>query len=600
MPVILKKKWTLDDSLDSYKVLQFARDLNIPYPLAKILAARSINSKAGAKEFFMPELNMLHDPFLMKNMDIAVERLLKVIDTKENILLFGDYDVDGTSGVSMFHVFLNSLGVPNRVFIPDRFTDGYGLSVTGIELALKENIKLIVAIDCGITACDKVDYAKSIGVEIIICDHHQPPETLPSAFAVLDSLQQDCAYPFKYLCGTGVAFKVIQAICMKLEIDYYLKLLDFVAVATAADMVPVLGENRVLLHYGFKQIVESPRPSFETLIRNAGFKFDKINTSNVVFSLGPRINAVGRLGDATRAVEFLTCNNLAKAESLAGVLESENTNRKKIDSEIYTQAQDTYDDYQDNLAPESDDIAIVLHNEDWHPGVLGIIASRMVEKYYKPSIILTTFNGHAKGSARSISNFNIYEALKQCSSEFSGLLQFGGHYHAAGVEVELGRIDEFRKCFNRIARNIIEVSELGTDILIPEIKIDSDLDINAIDRRFVKILKHFEPFGPGNMTPIFITRNVQIVGDPRVFNNSTYIFKVRRSVNSSGNGDKNHSYGSHVVECIYYRLPSKDDSIISELKTGNLIDIVYSVEENHWNDKTKTQLRIRDFKLSTL
>jgi single-stranded-DNA-specific exonuclease len=594
-----KKKWTIDNGTDSYRVLQFARDLNVPVTLSKILIYRGIQNKADAKDFFMPDLNKLHDPFLMKDMDKAVNRLLEVIENREEILIFGDYDVDGTSGVSMFHVFLNELGVPNKVFIPDRFTDGYGLANSGIDRAMRENIKLIVAIDCGITACDKVEYARSLGIDIIICDHHQPPEVLPEAFAVLDPIQDDCNYPFKDLCGTGVAFKVIQAICMKLEIDNYLKLLDFVAVATAADMVPVLGENRILLHYGFKQIIDDPRPSFQTLASNAGFKFDKINTSNVVFSLGPRINAVGRLGDATRAVDFLTSDNLAKAESLAGVLESENTNRKKIDSEIYLEAQNFYEDYKENIAPEKDDVAIVLHNPDWHPGVLGIIASRMVEKYYKPSIILTTFNGHAKGSARSISNFNIYEALKQCSNEFSGLVQFGGHYHAAGLEVEIDRVDEFRECFNRVAKGIMDDSEFGDEILIPEIKIDAELDTNDIDRRFVKILKFFEPFGPGNMTPIFLTRNVQIVGEPRVYNNSTYVFKIRHNTGPE-NDDSGRRRYSHVIECIYYKSPSMSDEFCAELKTGNFIDIVYSVEENHWNDRTKTQLRIRDFKLSTI
>ena len=599
MQKFLKKKWTVENGMDSYRVLQYARDLNIPVTLSKILISRGIQNKADAKEFFMPDLNKLHDPFLMKDLDKAVERLIEVIKNREEILIFGDYDVDGTSGVSMFHVFMNELGVPNKVFIPDRFTDGYGLANSGIDKALKENIKLIVAIDCGITACDKVEYARSLGIDIIICDHHQPPEVLPAAYAVLDPVQDDCSYPFKHLCGTGVAFKVIQAICLKLEIDNYLKLLDFVAVATAADMVPVLGENRILLHYGFKQIIEDPRPSFQTLARNAGFKFDKINTSNVVFSLGPRINAVGRLGDATRAVDFLTSGSLAEAESLAGVLESENTNRKKIDSEIYLEAQNFYEDYRDNITPETDDVAIVLHNPDWHPGVLGIIASRMVEKYYKPSIILTTFNGHAKGSARSINNFNIYEALKQCSTEFTGIVQFGGHYHAAGLEVEIDRIDEFRECFNRIAKGIMDDSEFGDDILVPEIKIDAELDTNDIDRRFVKILKFFEPFGPGNMTPIFLTRSVQVVGDPRVFNNSTYVFKIRRNTVPEMENSSRRRY-SNVVECIYYKSPSVSDEFCTELKTGNFIDIVYSVEENHWNDRTKTQLRIRDFKLSTI
>ena len=593
-----KKKWTIDGGTDSYRVLQFARDLNIPLTLSKILISRGIDNKSDAKVFFMPELSKLHDPFLMKDMDKAVNRLLEVIENREEILIFGDYDVDGTSGVSMFHIFLNELGVPNRVFIPDRFTDGYGLAKSGIDRAHRENIKLIFAIDCGITACDKVEYAQSLGIDIIICDHHQPPEVLPGAFAVLDPLQDDCNYPFDYLCGTGVAFKVIQAVCSRLGIDNYLKLLDFVAVATAADMVPVLGENRILLHYGFKQIIEDPRPSFQTLAKIAGFKFDRINTSNVVFSLGPRINAVGRLGDATRAVEFLTSDSLAIAESLAGVLESENTNRKKIDSEIYLEAQNFYEDYRDNITPETDDVAIVLHNPDWHPGVLGIIASRMVEKYYKPSIILTNFNGHAKGSARSVNNFNIYEALKQCSTEFSGLVQFGGHYHAAGLEVEIDRVDEFRKCFNKVAKGIIDDSEID-DILVPEIKIDAELDTNDIDRRFVKILKFFEPFGPGNMTPIFLTRDVQIVGEPRVFNGSTYVFKIRRSTKPDSENMNRHKY-SNVIECIYYKSPSVSEEFCSELQTGGFIDIVYSVEENHWNNRTKTQLRIRDFKLSTI
>ncbi|RPI17919.1 MAG: single-stranded-DNA-specific exonuclease RecJ, partial [Ignavibacteriae bacterium] len=461
MAAVLKKKWSLLNDVDPEKVKLFAQDLNIPLSLSKILLSRGITTKLEAKKFFLPQLEALYDPFFMKGMDTAVERLIRVINNKEKILIFGDYDVDGTSGVSMFHIFLNDLDVPNRVYIPDRFTDGYGLCNSGVDYALKEDIKLIIAIDCGITAVERVKYAKSLGIDIIICDHHQPPEELPGAFAILDPLQHDCSYPFKHLCGTGVAFKLIQGICQKLGSKAYLKLLDFVAVATAADMVPVIDENRILLYFGFQQIIESPRPSFITLIKKAGFKFENICTSNVVFSLGPRINAVGRLGDATRAVEFLTCKDMQKAEELASVLEEENSNRRKIDNEIYIQAQTSYEDYLVDL--KDDDVAIVLHNPEWHPGVLGIIASRMVEKYYKPSIIMTTFNGHAKGSARSISNFNIYEALKQCSNEFTGLVQFGGHYHAAGLEVEIGRINEFRECFNKIARNIMDGADAGRD-----------------------------------------------------------------------------------------------------------------------------------------
>ena len=589
---ILKKKWTLPDTVSNEQISDLAKDINIPESLAGILIKRGIANRAEAKKFFMPELSGLYVPFLMKNMDKACERLIKVINEKEKILVFGDYDVDGTSGVSMFHMFLKELDVPNKVFIPDRFTDGYGLSGSGIDKATEENIKLIIAIDCGITAYDKVRYAKEQGIDIIICDHHQPPDEIPEAFAVLDALQPGCNYPFKYLCGAGVAFKLIQAICIKLGIDNYRNLIDFVAVATAADMVPVLDENRILIHYGFKQIVDNPRPSFVTLMRKASFKTEKVTTSNVVFSLGPRINAVGRLGDATRAVEFLTCNDLSKVESLASVLEFENMNRKKIDSEIYLQAQHSYEDYLKKSSSPENDVSIVLHNPEWHPGVLGIIASRMVEKYYRPSIILTTFNGHAKGSARSINNFNMYDALKHCSEEFSGLVQFGGHYHAAGLEVELDKINEFRTCFNKVAKKMIEGSKEGWDILIPEIKVDAGIDIDEIDSRFVKILKHFEPFGPRNMTPVFMSSNLQIVGAPKVFNGSTCVFRVRNSLSDNGSLRENN-----VIDCIYYQSPSNDDADKFDIRTGDHVDIAYSVEENHWNDRTKTQLRIRDIKL---
>jgi len=592
---VIKKKWTLPENIPAEQISHLAKDINVPDSLASILIARDIHDRSEAKKFFMPELAQLHDPFLMKNMNKACERLIKVINEKEKILVFGDYDVDGTSGVSMFHVFMNEMGVPNKVFIPDRFTDGYGLSGSGIDKAADEGIKLIITIDCGITADEKVKYAKEHGIDIIICDHHHPPNEIPDAYAVLDALQPGCEYPFKYLCGAGVAFKLVQAICIRLGIDNYIKLIDFVAVATAADMVPVIDENRILIHYGFKQIIEDPRPSFLTLMRKSGFKTEKITTSNVVFGLGPRINAVGRLGDATRAVEFLTCSDVSKVEALASVLEFENMNRKKIDSEIYLQAQNSYEDYLKMSSSNGDDIGIVLHNPEWHPGVLGIIASRMVEKYYRSSIILTTFNGHAKGSARSINHFNMYDALKQCSEEFSGLVQFGGHYHAAGLEVELDRIDEFRKCFNQVAKSMIESAELGRDILIPEIKIDAELNIDDINGRFVKILKHFEPFGPSNMTPIFISTSLQVIGAPRVYNGSTCVFKVRNAhpaIDENGN-----SRDTNIIDCIYYQSPSNDESDRIDVRTGDRLDIAYSVEENHWNDRTKTQLRVRDMKL---
>ena len=595
---ILKKKWTLLEDVDENLVTQFAQETRIPKSLSKILIRRKIDSKSSARKFFVPELGHLHDPFLMKGMEKASERIIEVIKNKEKILIFGDYDVDGTSGVSMFHVFMRTLGIPNEVYIPDRFTDGYGLSNNGIDFAVNRGIKLIVAIDCGITAVDKVEYARSVGVDIIICDHHQPPDQLPDAYAILDALQPDCNYPFKNLCGTGVAFKLIQAVCIKMDIDIHTELMDFVAVATAADMVPVFDENRVLIHFGFRQIMDNPRPSFQAIIRNAGLKLENLNASNVVFSIGPRINAVGRLGDGTRAVEFLSCDDITKVDELANVLEEENANRKKIDSDIYLQAQRTYEDYRDGSVKEhDDDVAIVLHNPAWHPGVLGIIASRMVEKYYRPSIILTSFNGYAKGSARSVSNFNIYDAIKRTSEECTAVVQFGGHFHAAGIEIEADKIDEFRDTFNRVAKNMIDGSLIGLDMLVPEIKIDSELDINEINHRFVKILKHFEPFGPGNMTPIFVTYNMQVIGEPRVYNNSTSVFKVRKSFTPTNGDSKLFSgHDSFVFDCVYYQSPGVTDKDRVLIKSGDKIDLVYSVEENHWNGNTKTQFRVRDIK----
>lgn len=594
MSSAIRKKWTIQQSADEQKVKVLSQEINVPASLAGILVARNINSRADAKKFFVHDLKNLYDPFLMKGMDKASDRIIEVIKNKEKILIFGDYDVDGTSGVSMFHTFLRDLGVPNEVFIPDRFTDGYGLSCTGIDRANELGIKLIVAIDCGITAVDKVDYAASLGIDMIICDHHQPPEVLPNAYAILDALQQDCPYPFKSLCGTGVAFKLVQAVCMKLELDLWHELIDYVAVATAADMVPVIDENRTLISYGFRQILNSPRPCFATIFKNSSLKLEHITTSNVVFTIGPRINAVGRLGDATRAVKFLTSRTVEEADELMSVLEKENSNRKKIDSQIYLQAQSTYENYKTEVinTDARDDVAIVLHNPEWHPGVLGIIASRMVEKYYRPSIILTTFNGYAKGSARSINNFNIYEAIKRTSEECGAVVQFGGHFHAAGIEIEVEKVEEFRSTFNRIAKSIINNSENGKELLIPEIKVDAEIDVTEVNQRFVKILSHFEPFGPGNMTPLFLTRNLQIVGEPKTYNGSTTVFKVRKA---SQNGSR---FDNYSFDCVFYQSPDLDTESRHNLKTGTNLDLVYSVEENHWNGNTKTQFRIRDLRIN--
>ncbi len=543
--------------------------VNIPDKLLRILYSRGISDYYKIVKYFKPTKEKLYDPLLMKDCDIATERLLKAINDKEKIMVLGDYDVDGTCGASMFHLFLKHFGLPSSVYIPDRIKEGYGISLTSIEKAKNEDIKLIVAIDCGITAYDKVEYAKTIGVEFIICDHHQPPEQIPEALAVLDPLRKDCDYPYKFLCGTGVAFKLIQAVCRRLnDNEFANNLIDFVAVATSSDIVPITDENRILVNEGFRLINTNPRPSLKTLIDKVGLKENVINTNNIVYSIAPRINAVGRLGDAKRAVELLTSEDPNELDELAHVLDLENTNRRELDKTITDDAFKIFDEINKN----GDTFSIVLYNKEWHPGVIGIVAARLVEKYNVPSIVLTSVNGIAKGSARSINGFNLYEALKKCEDK---LIQFGGHCHAAGLEINLDKIDEFRESFNAIARE-----ELTRNELQPEIEIDAELNFDEINNVFINILTFFEPYGPGNAVPVFVTRNVQVVGAVRNAKSDTHIFKVRDPESKK------------IFDAIFFL--SKDYK--DEIKTGNHIDICYSVEKNLWNGRESIKLRVRDLK----
>lgn len=543
--------------------------INIPDKLLRILYSRGISDYYKIVKYFKPTKEKLYDPFVMKDCDIATERLLKAISEKEKIMVLGDYDVDGTCGASMFHLFLKHFGLDSSVYIPDRIKEGYGISLTAIEKAKDENIKLIVAIDCGITAYEKVDYAKTIGVEFIICDHHQPPEQIPEALAVLDPLRKDCEYPYKFLCGTGVAFKLIQAVCQKLnDNEFANSLIDFVAVATSSDIVPITDENRILVNEGFRLINTKPRPSLKTLIEKVGLKENTINTNNIVYSIAPRINAVGRLGDAKRAVELLTSEDPKELDELAHVLDFENTNRRELDKTITDDAFKIFNELNKLEKPFS----IVLHNKEWHPGVIGIVAARLVEKYNVPSIVLTSSNGVAKGSARSINGFNLYEALKQCEDK---LIQFGGHCHAAGLEIMLDKLDEFREKFNEIAKD-----ELTKNELQPEIEIDAELNFDEINNIFINILSFFEPYGPGNAVPVFVTRNVQVVGAVRYAKSDTHIFKVRDPESKK------------IFDCVFFL--SKDYK--EEIKTGNFIDMCYSLEKNLWNGRESIKLRIRDLK----
>lgn len=574
----LKKLYPELSSEEGREINSFISDIRnlkakvqLPDKLLRILYSRGITDYHKVVKFFKPTKEKLYDPFLMKDCDVATDRIIKAINDKEKILVLGDYDVDGTCGASMFHLFLKHFGLESLVYIPDRIKEGYGISLNAIEKAKNENIKLMVAIDCGITAYDKIEYAKTFGVEFIICDHHQPPEQIPEALAVLDPLRKDCSYPYKFLCGTGVAFKLIQAVCQKQnQIEFANSLIDFVALATSSDIVPITDENRILVNEGFKLINSKPRPSLKTLMEKVGLKENSINTNNIVYSLAPRINAVGRLGDAKRAVELLTSEDPRELGELALTLDLENTNRRELDKTITDDAFKIFEEINKNGKYYS----IVLYNKEWHPGVIGIVAARLVEKYNVPSIVLTYVSGVAKGSARSINGFNLYEALKKCEDK---LIQFGGHCHAAGLEISIDKIDEFREIFNEIAKE-----ELTKNELQPEIEIDSELRFDEINNVFVNILSFFEPYGPGNSVPVFVTDNVQVVGAVKNAKSDTHIFKVR------------DSESKRIFDAVFFLSKSYSDII----KTGNCVDICYSIDRSLWNGRESVKLRIKDLKLS--
>lgn len=595
----MKKIWKLktlcseDKSAQNGEISEFIRqvrdlksNIQLPELVLKLLYMRGISDYHKMLKFFRPSIDKLHDPLLMKDCDIASNRIVEAINNKEQIMILGDYDVDGTCGVSMFNLFLKKFDLDPENYIPDRITEGYGISTQSIDFAKEKNIKLIVAIDCGITAFDKVEYAKTLGIEFIICDHHQPPEKIPEALAVMDPMREDDDYPFKYLCGAGVAFKLAQAVCTKLNRpEIPAMLIDIVAIATASDIVPLVDENRIIVKEGFEIINTKPRLSLRTLIESSGLKIGNLTTGNIVFTVAPRINAVGRLGDAKRAVELLTCEDDEKIKEFAFILNDENQNRREIDKTITEDAFKMFDD----LPVIENQNSIVIYNEDWHSGVIGIVAARLVEKYNLPSIVMTKVNGVAKGSARSINTFNIYEALKQCQQH---LIQFGGHFHAAGLEIEIDKIPEFTKAFNEIAAN-----EITDEELIPGIEVDAEVTFDELSPKFIQILSFFEPYGPENMTPVFKTNNVQVIGDVRFTEKSnTHIFKV-----SDTESKKN-------FEAVFFNsLEFKDDGDAKKngsngydqsvkIKTGNYFDICYSVDKNFWKGREYTKLRIRDIK----
>lgn len=592
----LKTIYTQDRSVQNEDIAAFIEEVRnlksnvqLPELILKLLYMRGISDYHKMLKYFKPTFIKLYDPLMMKDCDIACDRISEVIQNKERIMILGDYDVDGTCGVSMFYLFMKKFGLEQEYYIPDRITEGYGISFQSIDYAKENNIKLIVAIDCGITAYDKVEYAKTLGIDFIICDHHQPPEKIPEALAVMDPLRTDDNYPFKYLCGTGVAFKLVQAVSNKLDRpDIPASLIDLVAVATASDIVPLRDENRIIVKEGFEAMNSKPRLSLKILIESSKLQIGNLTTSNIVFTVAPRINAVGRLGDAKRAVELLTCEDNEKIKEFAFVLNDENQNRREIDKTITDDAFRMFEEINSFKNRSS----IVIYNEDWHPGVIGIVAARLVEKYNLPTIVLTKVNGVAKGSARSINTFNIYEALKDCQDQ---LIQFGGHFHAAGLEIEIDRIDEFREAFNDLAKERITKEQL-----IPEIEVDAEVTFEELTPKLIQILSFFEPYGPENMTPVFKTKNVEVV-DKVYFTekSNTHIFKVKD--NDSSKKFEAVFFNSHEYRDMEQNgnpINGKANKLI--IKEGNNFDICYSIDKNFWKGREYTKLRIRDIKPTRL
>jgi single-stranded-DNA-specific exonuclease len=567
----LKYRWIISTISDEHAVQKLAQAISVSPTIARILVARGVKTFEEAKQFFRPSLADLHDPFLMDGMDKAVERAMRALEAGEKMAIYGDYDVDGTNSAAMLYLFFKELGADVDFYIPDRFTEGYGLSVTGIDRLAKTGVSLIITIDCGITAVDQALYATSLGIDMIICDHHEAGDTIPAAYAVLDPIKPGCNYPFKFLSGCGVGFKLMQGIAVRQgNVESIYSYLDFVAIAAAADIVPLVGENRSLVSHGLRKLNDSPRPGIRGLFECAGIKGGNLGTAQIVFGIAPRINAAGRLGDARRAVEMLIEEDEVRAFQRAQELESDNRSRRTIDEETFAEAQLLVERMlQHNIGGMR---SLVIHNPNWHPGVIGIVASRIVEKYYLPTVLLTSVDGIAKGSARSIAGFDIHNALKRCETHIE---QFGGHKYAAGLSVREENIEMLRSALNDFALTAID-----DDMLVPQLHIDTEVELRELSPSFFHIVKQFSPFGPGNARPHFLVREAEIVGYPKIVGKDHLKFRVRS--------------GNSFIEAIAFGMGSR----IGELSGGIKYDIVFNIEENEYRGTITPQLRILDFRVS--
>jgi len=568
----MEKRWKINDDVNQKEVNELSSQLNnLDLILTSILLQRNIDSFDKAKSFFRPSLDEIHDPFLMKDMDKAVNRLEQAISANEKILIFGDYDVDGTTSVALVYSYLKNYYKNLEYYIPDRYTEGYGISYKGIDYAAENDFKLIIALDCGIKAIEKIDYATEKGIDFIICDHHRPGNSIPKAIAVLDQKREDCNYPYKELSGCGVGFKLMQAWTQQTDKDKtkLLEYLDLLAISTCADIVPITGENRVFVHYGLKVINESPRLGIKTLIDLSNKKKD-LTSTDVVFTIAPRINAAGRIETGNKAVEMLVEEDKVSALGFGKKINELNTDRKDLDREITEEALDMI---EKNVALQNKKTT-VLFQENWHKGVIGIVASRLIETHYRPTIVLTASNGKATGSARSVKDYDVYNAIDACSDL---LEQFGGHKYAAGLTMKIENLDAFIEKFEQVVSE-----QIDDELLIPQISIDAKLELNQIDSKFNTIIKQFAPTGPSNMRPTFMSENVYITQNSRIVGEN----HLKLEVFQEDNPDLKFS-------CIGFNL----GHFLDELGEGVPFSIAYNIEENTWNGITTLQLNLKDIKL---
>ena len=544
--------------------------LGVPEKIAHLLAIRGIENYDDAKTFFRPAIDLLYDPFLMKDMEQAAERLALAIRKSEKIVVYGDYDVDGTTATACLYTFLKEFGVMAEYYIPHRFKEGYGINLEGVEYAESVNASLIVSVDCGITAVEEAKEIKEKGMELIICDHHEVGDKIPDAVAILNPKRHDCSYPFDGLSGAGVGFKLIQGTLKRLGLpdSIAFEFLDLVAISIASDIVPIINENRILMKAGLEMIQSAPRMGIKALMELIKIPVQDITTSKIVFSIGPRINAAGRMGDATTAVELMIAGSDTQAKALAHELESINLKRRDKDSLTTEEALNQIDDDLD-IGEIS---ALVLYKPDWHLGVIGIVASRLVDMFHRPVVMLSNVDGKVKGSARSIRGFNIYDAMKQCE----GLLErFGGHEFAAGLTLSEKNLSEFRRRFNQIAYNGLSGSSFE-----PEIMVDSKLMLKDIDMKFWKLLAQFKPFGPSNLRPVFVSEDVSVVGIASVVGNGHLKMKVKQE-------------GSGVFNTIGFNM----HEFMPQVRSVEKFDIAYVLEENFWNGRQTLQIRLKDIHL---